>query len=639
MNKNVRSLFVFAALLLSSFRTGAQTVVMGITEDNKLFRIANAAAPATINTPTPITGLASGQTVAGADYRPNTGELFLLGYNSSTGASQLYTLNTTTGAATAVGTAQTLPLGSGSIGFDFNPAVDRIRVVAANGANYRLHPVTGAIAGTDVALNYNSGDPNNGMTPSVGAAAYINSYPGSEATVLYDYDESLNILATQNPPNNGTLNTIGSSGITVNSSNRSTDMDIFFDAVSGNVAYLAANTGVSNNDNLYTVNLNTGSATLIGMIGSGVAVKDIAVVIDRSVPPLSGQLIYGLTRTNRNLFSFDSNNPQLIRSIMAVTGIDPDYVLAGMDFRPATRQLYGMAYKASSQEYKLYTIDPATAAATVVNATPGTLPLGSGHIGFDFNPVVDRIRVVSTNGANYRLNPTDGSIAGTDITLTYAAGDVNNGKTPRVGTVAYTNSYPAAPTTILFAIDDTLGALLNINPPNNGTLNTLVNGAYTPNNTDLSSDLDFFYDSTSATNTGYLAVNSAPGNNDSLYAISATGLITTRNRIGYGIPVTDIAVPVLFTNSPVGIAGIGAGGEFLLYPNPAGDLVSLDLGRLSGTDAQVTLYAMSGQELAVYHSGGKKSMNISLASFPPGHYLLQISAHGSIAGWARVIRR
>ena len=178
--------------------------------------------------------------------------------------------------ATAAGPAVRLELGTGSIGFDFNPTVDRIRVVAANRANYRLNPNDGTIAATDGALTYATGT----GTPSIGAAAYTNSFMGATATsgtILYDYDELLNTLNTQLPPNDGTPNSVGASGIVVNTTTPHVDLDIYSTGVGVNVAYLVATTGTSANTSLYTVNLTTGAATLVGAIGNGLAARDIAV--------------------------------------------------------------------------------------------------------------------------------------------------------------------------------------------------------------------------------------------------------------------------------------------------------------------------------------------------------------------------
>ena len=48
------------------------------------------------------------------------------------------------GGSGGVGSGVVLPAGATEWGFDFNPTVDRIRVVNDRGANLRLHPDTGA---------------------------------------------------------------------------------------------------------------------------------------------------------------------------------------------------------------------------------------------------------------------------------------------------------------------------------------------------------------------------------------------------------------------------------------------------------------------------------------------------------------
>jgi hypothetical protein len=94
----------------------------------------------------PLTGLAVGETVLGADFRPATGQFYALG---STG--QLYTIDTATSTATPVGAP--LVLTGSSFGFDFNPSVDRIRIISSNGENIRVNPDTGAVVSVDTNLS------------------------------------------------------------------------------------------------------------------------------------------------------------------------------------------------------------------------------------------------------------------------------------------------------------------------------------------------------------------------------------------------------------------------------------------------------------------------------------------------------
>ena len=170
-----------------------------------------------------------------------------------------------------------------------------------------------------------------------------------------------------------------------------------------------------------------GTATLIGAIGSGQSVSDIAVLIERTVPTtISGDLRYALT-TGGSLISFDAAQPGIVRMLVAVSGISAGQVLSGLDFRPATGELYALGYNSATGEARLYTLNLTTGAATAVGAAPITLATNLGKIGFDFNPTVDRIRVTGSNNANYRLHPVTGVIAATDMNLAFAVTDVNAG--------------------------------------------------------------------------------------------------------------------------------------------------------------------------------------------------------------------
>ncbi|RZK97645.1 MAG: DUF4394 domain-containing protein, partial [Hymenobacter sp.] len=182
----------------------------------------NPTSPGLTALPLLITGIATGQQLVGLDVRPNTGQVYALGYNNTASASpnaQLYVLNVTTTAvqAVAVGSAITLDLGTSArtdldgfnlivgVGFDFNPRADRIRVTGQNRNNYRLNPNTGALVATDAQLTYaatgNAVPPP--VTPLIGAVAYNNSVAGLVGTTLYDVDQTPNngIIATQSTVN------------------------------------------------------------------------------------------------------------------------------------------------------------------------------------------------------------------------------------------------------------------------------------------------------------------------------------------------------------------------------------------------------------------------------------------------------
>ena len=143
---------------------------------------------------TPITGLVSGDKIVSIDYRPATGQLYALGTSS-----RLYFINEQSGLATALGTGPFTPAINGSsANINFNPTVDRIRLVTPTGQNLRLHPELGTVASTDGSINGAS-------SPTIGAVAYTNSVSGAATTQLFDIDFAQDKLYLQNPPNNGTL--------------------------------------------------------------------------------------------------------------------------------------------------------------------------------------------------------------------------------------------------------------------------------------------------------------------------------------------------------------------------------------------------------------------------------------------------
>jgi hypothetical protein len=282
---------VFAATLLVAPLAHA-VQVLGVTATGQLVFF-DTEAPGLITTTIPITGLVGGgsETVVGIDHRPATGELFAM-----TNASRLYRLNGSTGAATQVGADGAFTLTGTSFGFGFNPVPDRIRVVSDANQNLRLNPNNGALAATDGSLAYAGTDVNAGADPNVVAVAYTDQRPGFVfTTTLYDIDSALDILTTQNPPNAGVLNTVGSLGVDTGD-NIGFDNDGFT-----GIAYASLQTGSSSS--LYTINLTTGAATLIGDIDNrgDLLLLDIAVigVAEPGTLALFGMGLLGLAGARR----------------------------------------------------------------------------------------------------------------------------------------------------------------------------------------------------------------------------------------------------------------------------------------------------------------------------------------------------
>lgn len=256
-----------AAAVLGAVGMGASAErIWGLTTMNELvsFQSSN---PLMATGPLAITGLGAGVTLMGIDFRPATGALYGLGSNS-----QLYTINTGTGAAAAVGPGPFTTLLSGnSFGFDFNPTVDRIRITSNTGQNLRANPDTGVLASVDGGLNYVAGDISFGQPPAVVGSAYTNNFAGATTTTLFGIDAVLDMLVKQDPPNTGGLVSIGGTGEDI------TNLTGFDISTNGN-AYVAIERGGVPSW-LYSINLSTGSMSLIGEIGAGMLLSDISVAI------------------------------------------------------------------------------------------------------------------------------------------------------------------------------------------------------------------------------------------------------------------------------------------------------------------------------------------------------------------------
>lgn len=198
----------------------------------------------------------------------------------------------------------------------------------------------------------------------------------------------------------------------------------------------------------------TAAAGLCVLVGSARAGEPIIGLVDI---PLVGEA----------LVEFDSDTAIFTAAPVVITGLDAGEELVGIDIRPATGRLYGI-----SSLSRIYTIDADTGVATPV-AGAFTPAISGSDFGFDFNPVADRIRLVSDSNQNLRLHPDTGVVAFTDGTLRYAAADINAAADPSIVAAAYTNSERCPLTTQLFVIDSDLDILALQSPPNDGVLVTV----------------------------------------------------------------------------------------------------------------------------------------------------------------------
>lgn len=234
----------------------------------------SASTPGVLMRDIPLTGLASSEFLLGIDFRPATGELYAVATSPS--GDRVVAIDVDTGAVTAITAGFLAGIPGGYFGVDFTPVPDRIRLVSNLDSSVRLNPNNGALAGTDSSLAYAAGDPNVGANPDVVHVAYTNSYAGATSTTLFAIDVGLDLLVrvgsvdgTPVSPNTGQLTTIGALGVDATSSG---GFDI--DPATG-FAWAALRVGGVSR--LYSINLATGAASLVGSIGSGGDFDGLAV--------------------------------------------------------------------------------------------------------------------------------------------------------------------------------------------------------------------------------------------------------------------------------------------------------------------------------------------------------------------------
>ncbi len=270
--------------------------------------------------------------------------------------------------------------------------------------------------------------------------------------------------------------------------------------------------------------------------------------------PVRGELLIGLT-TQNSLISFDSATPGTLTSALTITGVVAGDTLFGIDRRPQglpngspgvnNGLLYAFAANTTTGAGRIYTLNTTTGFATpgaLLSADPSdtTAPfpfvsVQGTEFGIDFNPVPDRLRVVSNTGQNLRIN-VDNGLVQLDGPLAYQSGDPRFGLAPDVTSVAYSNNFGGATTTTLRGVDvsDPDRLVIHTNP-NGGTLMTsLLTGV---NSGEVAG-----YDISGITETPYFAFTTV-GGPSTLFTISGGGF-TSLGTIGGNVPLRGLAAPV-----------------------------------------------------------------------------------------------
>lgn len=236
--------------------------IVALTDRNELIRFDSATPGQTAM----VAVQGTGARLLGIDMRP--ADLKLYGVDAAGG---IYRIDARTGMAEKISTLSVpLEIPESAV-VDFNPVPDRLRVIGLSGQSLRVNVETGQ-AIVDGRLAYAAGDAHAGKPPLVTAASYLNSVAGATQTQLFEFDSGHGVYAIQDPPNAGTLNTIGPTGLAADT--RIDAMDIHTDkamAVYRGFA-VAAN-------RLYSFSIANGRLQDAGAIAAGSRkIVDIAIV-------------------------------------------------------------------------------------------------------------------------------------------------------------------------------------------------------------------------------------------------------------------------------------------------------------------------------------------------------------------------
>lgn len=611
-------------------------VLLGLTYTNYLVTF-DSAAPTKITRSVKISGLGTGEDLVSLDARPADGVIFGVSTKNL-----LYRVSPSNGVATIVGAGPaSFDLNGKFAAVDFNPSVDRLRVVTPTDQNFRINQTTGGIVDgdgatpgvqPDTALAYAAGDPNNLKNPNLAAIAYDRNFQGATQTTLYGIDsftDSLAMVGGVNgapSPNGGLLNTVG--GLGGNFGPRAG-----FDITAAGTAYasLVTNNGAGF-DQLYTVNLTTGAVTLVGRIGNGKMFLDALTELPRQ------EFVYGVTQTSNRLVSFAASDPSRILTVVPLRNLMAGETVTGIDFRPATGELFGL-----TSMNRMIRIDTATGVTTQVGSTIVTTPqYGAGSpAGFDFNPAVDRLRLVNAANDNLRYNPvsfspvdSDGNGANgntPDTSLAFDAGDANAGADPNIVGSAYDrNDNDGATATTLFGIDSNLnivvrqGGVDGTPSPNVGLLFTLGSLGV-----DVTNQVGFDISDNGTLGRGAaLAVMQVQGETFSrLFQINLSGSLTNQplgqatsiGRVGVGEVLSAMAIApptIQFAAKTVSVSERAGNATIVLTrTGGSGGTATVRLDTIDGTALSGADYTAIENQIVTFKPGEtQKTVTVTLAN-------------------------
>lgn len=653
MKKVLLKLGISLSLALATNVAMAERMFM-LDNNNQIWIMTDVNNTSSVDGPHTLSGMGSGQEMMCMDYNPRDGKLYLLGYNHNTSTAQLYWINTTNWSANTIGSSNTSMdfNDNESLSLDFNAMLDNtIRITGSDGNGYWMDANNGTMVGTSYSsMDYANGDVNSGSA-NIAAMTHSNSFYGSDANTMYGFDLSNGFIVRFDEDNESEVHSVGLSSIFLLGADGNIGMDSWYDESNHeNNMYMTASTLLSGGAHLYSLN-NSGIATDMGTVGSGnMTIRDIAMEnMHEDNQPLDGHEMVGLTLNLRNLIWFDSEHPDRIRDVKHINGMASGEKMMAIDYRPSDGHMYGLGWNESNQQSHLYRIDydnTSSIATAVMIGASNNIDLGSSdhhNMGFDFNPVSDRIRLVGYNGMNAQIDADNGTMT-MDTSMSYAIGDINTGLMADMGAIAHTNSYDNANNTQLLGLDFTLGALVNFysngngnGGSTNGTLNTMsgFNSSWMGTGNNMNGYMDVYYDQTTNANIGYVSSNNGGwGDEDENYSEMyemnpTTGTTQAMGPVGPGVPMRDIAARTAAPTSVKNTLGKNSNAGLLVYPNPVSSATRIELPRPAAANVTVAIVDVVGRAVKTYnYAPGNFILNVDMSGLAEGVYTLKVTEPG-----------
>lgn len=284
-SSSLRTALATAAFLACA--SSQAVTLIGLNSQNQLSRIDTMNIGGATNVD--ITGLTAGDRLVGIDTRPKDGKIYGISLSN-----QVYTINEMTGVASFVA-ALSAPVIQANLGYgiDFNPMADfgtaaSLRLVSSAGDNFAINASTGVVgnAANKIAAGFTAVGYSNSMLMPTAAPA---------STALYYVDANNDTLAmAPSAFNTPTITTVGALGVDVLKANG-------FEVLGNGQAYAALNVdaGTSLATGIYSINLGTGAATLIGTYNGTLSGLTVSAVPEPGTYAMMGLGLLGLAFLRR----------------------------------------------------------------------------------------------------------------------------------------------------------------------------------------------------------------------------------------------------------------------------------------------------------------------------------------------------